>query len=527
MNARRGLLILLVISAAVRMAYSSALGPGNDEAYHWLYAIHPSLSYFDHPPMMAWVEMLGLTLTGGRNATWALRIGFVAMFAGSTIMMYRLAARHYGERAGLLAATAMNLTGYYGLAASTFALPDGPLLFFWLLTLDRLDLAIDGPDTGRSRRWTEAGLAWGGALLSKYHAVFLPVGVVGLLLIDPRRRKRLLESGPYLAIAIGLMVFSPVLIWNARHGWISFVFQGGRAVGGWTPRPDLLGLAMLAQAGYLFPWIWIPMVILLVRGLLRWRSLSEGPERLWLAVATIPTLIFALVACFRPVLPHWGLIGLVSIFPMLGRVWAVRIEAHPRAGRRRLGIAAGLSMMLVSLALVEHRTGLLQRGPSSQWAPLDERTDPTLDFQGWDQVADRIRELGLVNDPGRFLFTRYWYQSAQIAYALGGERPVLCYNSDDPRGFAFWSRPDDWIGHDGVLVMVGNEPDAIPRYFRRWFATVEFASEFWVERHGKPVRRIRLYQCRGQRLAYPFDIDRARHLSQRSQTASKGNRAIR
>ena len=42
------------------------LGLGNDEAYHFLYAAHPALSYFDHPPMMAWVEMAGLALPGSR-----------------------------------------------------------------------------------------------------------------------------------------------------------------------------------------------------------------------------------------------------------------------------------------------------------------------------------------------------------------------------------------------------------------------------------------------------------------------------
>ena len=70
----------------------------------------------------------------------------------------------------------------------------------------------------------------------------------------------------------------------------------------------------------------------------------------------------------------------------------------------------------------------------------------------------RIRQLGLVDDPRSFVFTRYWYQSAQIAHAMKGDRPVLCYNTDDPRGFAFWSRPEDWVGRDGVLVLVGDEP---------------------------------------------------------------------
>ncbi len=458
------------------------------------------------------------------NAAWALRIGFIALFAGSTLLLARLTARYYGEKAGFLAALALNLTGYYGLAASMFALPDGPLLFFWLLTVDRLSLAVESPEGGRLRYWIEAGLAWGGAMLSKYHAIFLPLGVAAFLLLDPRRRRRLLEPGPYFALAIGLFVFSPVLVWNARHGWVSFLFQGGRAVGGWTPRPDYLAIALLAQAGYLFPWIWIPLVVLLIRGWRRWPALSAGPERLWLCVAAFPLTVFTAVACFRLILPHWGLIGLVPVFPMLGRAWAGRIDT---ALRRRLVAYAGLSLAVIALTLVEYRTGCFQRGGSTRWGLLSDRTDPTLDFYGWDQVAGKLRQLGLLEDPRSFIFTRYWYQSAQITYALGGDRAALCYNSDDPRGFAFWSRPEDWIGHDGVLVLVGNEPEAISRYFNRWFTRVEPASEFWVERSGKPVRRIRLYRCVQQRIAYPFAIDRPHRLAQQGSAEGRAEKATR
>jgi 4-amino-4-deoxy-L-arabinose transferase-like glycosyltransferase len=288
MNARQALVILIAGTAAIRLLCAVSLGLGNDEAYHSLYAAQPALSYFDHPPMMAWVEMAGLALSGGGTSAWALRIGFIALFAGSTLILARMTSRYYGATAGFLAALALNLTGYYGLAASMFALPDGPLLFFWLLTLDRLSLAVDESEDGRLRYWVQAGFAWGGAMLSKYHAIFIPMGVALLLLLDAKRRRRLLQPGPYLAMAIGLAMFSPVLIWNARHGWVSFLFQGGRAVGGWVPRPDYLAGAVLAQAGYLFPWIWIPLVIVLVRGWRGWSTLPDGPERLCSAWRPFP-----------------------------------------------------------------------------------------------------------------------------------------------------------------------------------------------------------------------------------------------
>ena len=83
--------------------------------------------------------------------------------------------------------------------------------------------------------------------------------------IRPMRRW-LLQPGPYVAFGRGF-IWSSVrsFIWNAGHGWVSFLFQGGRAVGeldastrlpAWWP--------ILAQAGYLFPWIWVSLILILV-----------------------------------------------------------------------------------------------------------------------------------------------------------------------------------------------------------------------------------------------------------------------
>lgn len=519
---RSALLVLIVSSALIRLIPALDLGLGNDEAYHFLYAAHPALSYYDHPPMTAWVEKLGLSLPNAAATKLGLRIGFIVLFAGSTWILARLTARLYGGWSGFLAAFALNISGYYGLAASTLALPDGPLLFFWLLTIDRLLVALEGPPSSHLRPWFWVGLAWGGAMLSKYHAGFLPLGVALYVLLDRRLWRWVLQPGPYLALGLGLALFTPVLVWNADHRWASFLFQGGRAVGSWTLRPDFLAVALLAQVAYLFPWIWLPLVLLLVGGIRRWSESADqlAPQRLLVCIATVPLGLFTAVACFRLVLPHWGLIGLTSLFPLLGERWWGVYRKNPRRTRRLLAAAAVWSGVVLACALLEFHTGWFQRSDrGGRMGVVDIRTDPTVDLYGWDQVAGRMKELGLLGDPQTFVFTRYWYQSAQIAYALGGNRPVLCYNADDPRGFAFWSRPEEWVGRDGILVTV-NEPDNLETkthgeapYYARWFQQVEHVSDFWVERGGKPVRRIGLYRCINQRIAYPFALDRAERLA--------------
>jgi 4-amino-4-deoxy-L-arabinose transferase-like glycosyltransferase len=503
MSYRSATVCLIVVASLLRLATASSLGLGNDEAYHFLYAVHPDLSYYDHPPMLAWVEMAGLTVSGRFFSAVALRSGFIVLAAASTWLMWRIAWRWYGPRAGFLAAVALSLTGYYGLAVGTFALPDGPLLFFWLLTIDRLDRAIEQPE--RLRAWAWLGTAWGCALLSKYHAIFLPAGTVLFLLLHRPSRRLMLAPGPYLAVAIGLLIFSPVLIWNARSGWVSFLFQGGRAVGGFTPRPDYLAAAIGAQAAYLFPWIWLPLVYVLFRYLRNWKQLESDHERLALCLSVVPVGVFTLVACFRPVLPHWGLIGLVSLFPALGQSWQRLLRDHPGRTRRSLAVAAGFSVLVLGLTVLEHRTGFFQEDGGSSWGILTARTDPTADLYGWDQVASRLQQLGVLDDPNAFLFTRLWYQSAQVAHATRMKRPVLCYNIDDPRGFAFWSNPAAWVGRNGVFLMIDEDfPPAA--FYRRWFQSATPLADFTIERGGKPLRRVRVLRLSHQLAAFPFDF---------------------
>ena len=66
MTARQALWALIAISTSLRLGWAASLGPGNDEAYHYLFALHTDWSYIDHPPMLAAVETVGLMLAGGR-----------------------------------------------------------------------------------------------------------------------------------------------------------------------------------------------------------------------------------------------------------------------------------------------------------------------------------------------------------------------------------------------------------------------------------------------------------------------------
>jgi hypothetical protein len=523
MTPRRALWSLIIVSGLLRLGWAASLGPCNDEAYHYLFAVHPDWSYFDHPPMLAVVERVGLMLMPGAVSMLRLRLGFVVLFAGSTWLMARITARFYSPWAGFLAALGLNLTAYHFIAAGAFALPDGPLLFFWLLTLDRLTVAFESP--GRLGPWIGVGLAWGGALLSKYHAVFLPAGALLYLMLKPSARDCLKRPGPYLALILGILVFTPVLAWNAAHGWASFAFQGGRALGAVHFRPETLAAFLIGQGGYLLPWIWGPLAFLFFRGLRRLvRREADAAERFLLSQAVGPIAVFTTVACFRTVLPHWALAGFVSLFPMLGAWCEAQASARPARLRRWLCFAAAAPILIAALILAQTYGGVLQKGGKERLGLLDRSRDVTLDFYGWDEIARELKRRGLLDQPGSFLFTSSWYYSGQLAFATrASSTPVLCYHGWDARSFAFWSRPEDWVGRDGILVAINhhiNEPACYQRYFTR----LESIGEFDVVRAGGPVRNVRLFRCVRQIVAFPFDGSRT--MEQIVQFAKGGAKAV-
>jgi hypothetical protein len=511
MTSRRALWALIVVSGLLRLGLAARLGLGNDEAYHYLFTVHPDWSYYDHPPMVAVVESLGVALAGGRVSELSLRVGFIVLFAGSTWLMARLTSRFYGEWAGWFAALGLNLTAYHSVAAGTFALPDGPLLFFWLLALDRLAVALGGAQTlspwerGGLLPWVWVGLAWGGGLLSKYHAVLLPVGTLLYMILEPTARRWLRHGGPYLALGIGMLLFTPVLAWNAGHGWISFLFQGGRALGDELVfRPDTLLAALLGQAAYLFPWIWVALAVILFGRLRRLRGDLDPADRFLLCQAIVPLGLFTLIACTRSVMPHWTLVGFLSLFPMLGQWWQGRWRTQSRFPGR-LVMMAGALLVATGLGFAQTHWGLVQKGARGRLGLLRVSRDPTLDLYGWDQVADELLRRGVLDRPGTFLFTSAWYHSGHLAFALrGAGAPVLCYSSWDARNFAFWSRSTDWVGHDGILVSLNGHP-AEPACYDRWFRRIEPLGAFAVTRAGAPVRQVRLYRCEGQVHPFPFD----------------------
>jgi hypothetical protein len=177
----------------------------------------------------------------------------------------------------------------------------------------------------------------------------------------------------------------------------------------------------------------------------------------------------------------------------------------------------------------QERTGFFQVGNPTGIGLLDASQDPTADLVGWDSVAEELRRRRLTEGSGTFLFTGSWYQSGQLAFATRDARiPVLCYHAWDARSFAFWSRPEEWVGHDGILVEI-NEREGGPERYEKWFTRMEPLGQFEIQRGGARLRTVSLFRCVRQTVAFPFDDlgrnIRPKHLVREGHLASDGDRS--
>ncbi len=216
---------LTILALIVLRLVSAAYTPLTfDEAYYWTWSKHLAGGYYDHPPGVAVLIRLGTLIAGDTEL--GVRLVSILLALPMSFAVYRSAEMLFG---GLrVAATATILLNVTLMAAvgTMIVTPDAPLLVASSFVLFCLAKVLA---TGRGGWWLAVGVAVGAALLSKYTALFFGPAILIWLIAVPKLRRWLLSPWPYLGGVVAFAIFSPVILWNADHQWISFIKQLGRA----------------------------------------------------------------------------------------------------------------------------------------------------------------------------------------------------------------------------------------------------------------------------------------------------------
>jgi len=187
-----------------------------DEFLYFSMGTHLRLFHMDFPPMMALLSELLRHTIGVSVFTYRLLPGIAGtvLFALALLTVRALGG---GRSALVLAGLAMLTPPLFLRSASLFH----PVVFdqlWWTLALYAL-LRLEQTDD--PRWWWVMGLAGGLGLLTKFSIFFIGFGVlVGLLATS--RRRALLGPGPWIALAIALVIGSPSLIGQINLHWPVF-----------------------------------------------------------------------------------------------------------------------------------------------------------------------------------------------------------------------------------------------------------------------------------------------------------------
>jgi len=465
----------LALLSVVHLAIAALLPVLTDEAYHWNFAVHLAWGYYDHPPMIAWVIALGRLLFG--DTPLGVRFGPLLCSIGMAAVLAVMARRAYGERAASWAV----LLGFaqpmfFWVAPS--ATPDSPLLFFWALSMALTWKAIE---SGRLRWWLAAGVALGGAMLSKYPAVLLLPSVLGYLVFSKEHRRLLATPGPYLAAAVAFAAFLPVLHWNATHDWVSFRFQFARRMDKPSHFSPMNGAAFVLEQCGAYLALLTPLAVVSIVKALRRGVRSEERYLLWCTAVTF--LAFLVQSTLHGVGSNWPMPAYLAL--TVGMAGAVTLGEGPAA---RFYARRG-RLLVVVMAIV------YVVGPPLAVAQVGRMRRVQPDLYAWDDVCREAKRLR-AGMPERTFYLglgRTFVAASQLAFHLRTADPVYAKNllGDEGMQYDYWVDPASLEGWDAVVVMEEKDFDK-GRWedVRRHFRAVEPPRELRVPVpfHGEDLR---------------------------------------
>lgn len=477
---------IFFITLIARLLIALGMPPSTDEAYYYVYSLYPDLSYFDHPPVVAWIGGMIPGLFNWINS-FSIRLGPIILFTISIYLFLKLAELMMSKEESIMAASVFMLVPMFFLSG-TFLLPDAALIFFWVLGLYVFKITMDAPIL---RNWFFLGVVTGLGMLSKYTAGFLYIGGIMYLLLNKKYRFLLLTPGPYIAVIVSLLVFSPVILWNIEHGFTSFLFQ--------TSRVGISGIkfryfyqSLFGQMGYLMPFVFFPAVYF------AGKSLKERDElnTVVFCFGAIPVLFFMSASMFKRVLPHWPVIGYITLVLPVGKFYYELYKRKRKLFNKYCFCHILIVFVLIVLAILQVNTGIL----INRELPADLREkkagvrDISIDIIGWKELEGYLKSSFSKDEI--FLFTHKWYLAGHISFAVQGKYPVLCLNDKKSiRGFSIWQNQKEYLGRDGLFICTSKFFSYPESKYSNYFDNIKLIQAIPVRRSNKLVKIIYVYKC--------------------------------
>lgn len=483
---RHRLVALLGLGLVIHFGFGWLLTLSVDEAHYMYYAVRPDWSYFDHPPLVGWVQW---PLVAAGAPVWLIRIVPQALWLASCLLARQLAlelwrivpgwSAQQSEAAGLWA-VGLTLLAPVMHVLAVGLLPD-TLLMTFTVALMLVTLRIvqgDSHEAGSVMLWVSLGVLLGLAGLAKYTAILAAAGVA--VMLAARRGLSLLATlGPWIAMIIAAVMVSPVFYWNATHDWMSFAYQLNHGAGGeWKLRrlAAFFGIQLVAYG---------PLLVfgtsVAIRQVMQARAMDASTLLLFFA---IPFVVTAWLSGGGGSLPHWTAPAWLAATPFAANAIANRWAT----GRHALikGLARAQAVMCILAFVVLFCAGI----PGIDQNHPIGRKNPIADLWGWDAAGAQARSLAREHDVNA-LAVGNWTLASRLAWY---GQPLPVYVIDD-RVDQF----DLWFGQvpkagKAIYLAWSQMPLDLPVGEGR-FAACEPVGSSDVIRLGRVVSDFRFFLC--------------------------------
>jgi len=466
--------LLIFIVTCLRLWYSTRVGLVADEAYYWLWAKHPALSYRDKGPMVAWIIWLGVKMFG--NTVFGIRFFAVILSSAIGWLIFVLARRLYGERTALWCLLMALFIPEMAIGSILMTI-DTPSVFFWALAVLLFWGALHN---GKISTWFWLGLVIGAGFLAKF-TNGVQLICIGFFLLWSKEHRHLLFGPKIFVMGVAFLLASlPIFIWNAETGWVHVMALHSRSgvTNTFHILPGQLLKFIFMQFGVVSPFFMTGIVVAAIALLLNRR---EDLRSRFLLSQWLPlNALFAFFALNNAGQPNWTVPSLVTAIIFCVAFWR-ELAASSRMWRGVVVSCFAFTAVVVLVLLcmiilpLPRALTLMQRG------------------EGWPDFAAHIEKARVADKADLLLGTDY--QAASLMAFYLPDQPTT-YLPPQPYGSSQFTL---WPGYKvtpgmRALYVTWNIEDAPPA-LKQQFSKIQLVDDFYTQDHGHPMRHAYIYLC--------------------------------
>jgi hypothetical protein len=221
---------------------------------------------------------------------------------------------------------------------------------------------------------------------------------------------------------------------------------------------------------------------------------------------SVPLIFFIYSSLFKKILPHWPVIGYITLTLPVGRFYYEMFMQKRNKFKIYAYIHSGIVGSLIIIALFQFNTGLVfNRAIPDSGTPKKEKVkDLSIELIGWKQLDEYLGDN--FDAENNFIFTYKWYLGGQIQFYTKGKYPLLCLNSKKSiTGYSVWQNQEKYLGKNGLFITTSRFFRDPAVKYKDNFESINLLKTIQVKRRGVTVKKIYVYLCENFRKIYPVD----------------------